>query len=770
MDSVQEFWSDNSSADFTIRDVRLGSKLNITKDITFGLRETDFGTDFTALFDSQSLVAASSKNVNSALSIRVADVSALDTNKPLANVKMDLSFKLGGETITLSNIVADGGTYLGLVTAIRTALVDAGYDLDVAVGAQYNSVTIANNTVNLGFTASELLIVDPNGESFTDINFTQSNINPVPGGFLVAGNADNAPPSVSSNKIETNLILDNAGRGSTTGDVNVAGMSNSDKGVQVYNITVDRSSKVGKLHSLSISEHVEEVNISSKGANGSLVINDIHGTTVAGKYFESIKANDFKGESLTLGAVGTEIENLDYLNAGGTSADVTFYAEYLGGFGAGLPGRPSNKQQFNIQTGSGDDVIVADVNGLSTSGSTPTSLVIDAGNGNNLVEVDSRGANKVNVTTGSGSDEIRGNGTSLTASTGAGNDVIYAENTGKGAYARLDKGSVFTATTVNSISNITAVELLHGRTVQVTVEMPKGVVGANAFVNGFEVSATVLASKGYLTTERDLYEAAAKAINDDPVVNKLVEAKVDSNGHLIVEYIVDGVTVLGEQLVELQVLGEWKDVNANHNNILNELKAKYQDSKIDLAGLENQYNLQVKGAKDYAEQVAAGANNTATDDTVGVAEQLATYSLTLANDIALNTYDTISITINASTAVLYTATVDGEDTADVIAGLPSNITIDSITYDVTSTGADNVTLTQQSPVAADYAGGNATISAQDISMDAVADIGGTAASQAAAQDGIQPVAAVLDFDLTGWDLSEVTFTIDGVTGSSHLRV
>ncbi len=535
MDSVEEFWSDNSSAHFEIRDVRLGSKLGITKDVTFGLRETDFATDFTALFDSQSLTAASSKNVNSALSIRVADVSALDDTKPLANVKMNLSFKLGGETITLTDIVADGGTYLGLVTAIRAALVDAGYDLDVAVGAQYNSVTIANNTVNLGFTASELLIVDPNGESFTDIEFTQSNINPVPGGFLVAGNADNAPPSVTSSLIESNLILDNAGRGSTAGDVLIGGMSNSNKGVEQFNVTVDRNSKIASLNTTN--NTLQNIIIDSKGANGSLTIGQTQDNLL------KIDANAFKGASLTIGN-RAEVFNLEQLQASSTSADVNFYAEYDGS------NRSSSKQEFFIATGAGSDHIEADVVGTSTSGSTQTTLTINAGNGNNTVIVDSdAGENVVTVTTGSGSDVIRGNGATLIASTGADDDVVYAENTGFKALAQVaaTAGVVASVPATDTVAATTGnLELMAGK--QLTVTLAVGAVAsagaAAALVDGFESKAvTIKASNGSLTTQADINNAIVEAINTDPVLNKLAKAFLHSDGNVYVEYLVDGVQI-----------------------------------------------------------------------------------------------------------------------------------------------------------------------------------------------------------------------------------
>eukprot|EP00034_Subulatomonas_tetraspora_P001911 GABW01002354.1.p3 GENE.GABW01002354.1~~GABW01002354.1.p3 ORF type:complete len:62 (-),score=15.37 GABW01002354.1:173-358(-) len=59
MEGVEEFWSNFSRGagdTFTVTGVNLrGSNLDITKDVTFGIKDTMHGTNFTALFDSLSL-------------------------------------------------------------------------------------------------------------------------------------------------------------------------------------------------------------------------------------------------------------------------------------------------------------------------------------------------------------------------------------------------------------------------------------------------------------------------------------------------------------------------------------------------------------------------------------------------------------------------------------------------------------------------------------------------------------------------------------------
>lgn len=705
MDSVEEFWSDNSSADLTIRDVRLGSKLNITKDVTFGLRETDFDSDFTALFDSQSLVNAPAQQVNSALSIRIADVSTETPDTPLANVNLNLSFNLGGETITLEDVQATGGTYLGLVTAIRTALAEAGHpELNVGVGAQYNQVTFAGNTVTLPFTASEVLITDPNGNAFTGINFTQSAIDPVQGGFLVAGNAEPVDPAAVSNLIESNLILDNAGRGSTAGDVKIGGMSNSNGGVEKFNVTVEgaRQSKIKSL--TTTNERLLEIDIdSAEGSTASLAI----GGTQAD--LREIDANGFTGANLSLGTGAhgaAAIENLLFLDAGQTTANVNFHGvnAFVGASG----------QLAQILTGAGNDNIVLAQYGESISGSTQTSSVINAGGGNNtvtLITANDGIDNDATVITGAGVDVINGGANNLTAHTGAGNDVIYAENTGATAQVTYFAGdwdgtsAVITATGSSLTYTVDKSQLLDGREVQVTLNIP-GVGDVDSFVDGFEakVNAVVTASNGGLTTERDLYDAVARAINTDAVLNKLAVASVNSAGNLTVRYLVDGASAAGQGLVEIEVLGQWVDVaSGQQTRLLNALRAELHDSSIVAADLAAAYNGVVGSSV-----ISGGAAATAHTFTVALGD--------LTDDGVAD----VTFTIDG-----VSATINGFDSG----ALPASITIGTEEY-VLSEDGTNLVLTSTTLGAQNPMGDPA----QDLVLDVVDTAAG--ATTGAFDDGI----------------------------------
>lgn len=611
MENVEEFWSNFSDSDLKITDINLnGGNLNITKDVTFGMRDTKADAGLTATFDSNSITKEGAKKENSALSVQIADVSTETPATPLANVNMDLGFSLGGVDYVLEDIQADGGTYPGLITAIQTALAAEGLgDLAVTPGASYTNVTFAGNTVNLPFTATEVVITDPAGAAFTDVTFTQNAIAPVAGGFLVAGTAAPADPTETSTMIETNLILDNAGRGSMGGDVEIGGQSTSPIGVEKFNVTVDRDSKIASLkQSVNNNTALSHIDIDSMGANGNLTIGKIDDD------LSSVTAGDFKGDTLTIGT-GTAVNDLQSFNSAGSNTNVTLNAAYDG------TGRASDAVAFTINTGAGNDTIDATLTGLSASGSTAASLTITSSGGNNTIDLTGSAAansNVATVTTGSGTDTVTGAGTHLTASTGAGNDVIYAENTGTGTTAQIAAGVATTAygttTATTNSTVINGVNFLNGRDVVVTLGLP-GTNPASPFVDGLEVIANVKASNGLLTTERDVYNAVEKAINEDAVLNKLATASVDSNGTLTVKYIVDGVTTAGpaDAIIDFKVLSNAAtDLNgAEAANLLAAVKEAYGDSQITATDITAAYD-SITNASQTVDVTIAGTASTTT--------------------------------------------------------------------------------------------------------------------------------------------------------------
>lgn len=611
MENVEQFWSDFSGSGFAVTNVNLqGSNLNITKDVTFGIKDTAFNTDFTATFDSQSLLAAPEEAANSQLEIQIADVSTQTPSTPLANVSLTLGFELGGESFVIENIVSTTGTYQGLVIALEAAFAAQGLgNLNVALSSPYTSVTVAGNTVNLPFTAQEILVTDPDGNTFAGVDFTQAAINSVPGGFLVAGTADPVDPTVSGSLIESNLVLDNAGRGSTAGDVAIGGESNSLVGVEQFNVFVDRGSKIASLKQTGTNaSQLEQIVIGSTaaGANGSLFIGEVDSD------LNVINASAFQGEALSIGDF-VRVSDLVMFNSAGSNTDVTLVADYDG------DGRASDAQAFTINTGSGNDTITADLDGTSTSNSTTASLTINSTGGDNTVlltsDLNDAESNTATVVLGGGTDVVTGGSTNLVASTGGSNDVIYAENTGvkTTAVAAVGDfvGTVGTTAMGTGTTVVNNIQLLGGRQVQVTLGLPDdSSLLAAGFTDGLEVTADIVASNGLLTTERDLYNAVAKAINEDAVLNKLADAGVDSNGNLIVKYKIDGDTAGGDQIVEIEVLEDSATALSGtaQSNLLQALKEAYNDSTITSADVVTGFD-SVQGDIDYANVTVLGTDS-----------------------------------------------------------------------------------------------------------------------------------------------------------------
>ncbi|MBR9830304.1 MAG: hypothetical protein GYB41_16995 [Oceanospirillales bacterium] len=301
------------------------------------------------------------------------------------------------------------------------------------------------------------------------------------------------------------------------------------------------------------------------------------------------------------------------MDASGTTANVTFVADYDGA------GRASSEQAFVVNTGSGNDNITADLTGTSTSGSTQASLSISSTGGNNTVELTSTGAevNTATVTLGAGNDTVTGGMTHLTANTGAGDDVVYAENTGTKTEGILAAGSTIASAVAfaavgASGQAVNEVELLNGRTVTVTLNITNlAAADTLAFTKGYEATAVIEASNGALTTERDLYEAAAKAINEDAVLNKLAKAEVDSNGDLIVTSLVDGVSVAGDDLVTLGLSGVATDLSAAERaDILEAVQDKIDDSTETAGNVDTAYDGVALAVTDVVDVTTIGTDST----------------------------------------------------------------------------------------------------------------------------------------------------------------
>lgn len=536
MNGVDEFWSDDSDANLILEDVRIGDGQSITKDITFGLKDVDQQSGLSAAFDSQSLTNAGTTTTNSQLLVRIADVSTETPATPLANVEVNLSFNLGSETVTLENVRSTDGTYAGLVTALSAALAADGYSaVGVQLSTAYTQVTFADNTVTLPFTAQEILLSDPNGNAFSNVSFTQSAVAPVAGGFLVAGNAAPVDPSTSTTMIETTVVLDNAGRGSVAGDVVIGGMSNSGKVVEKMNLVVDRDSKIDDLATASGMENnafnaasyegYKEIEITSKGANGELSIEDIQDSAV-------VNANTFAGDKLAI----NNADALLTLNVN-IAGDVTVTADTAEGANVYTTG--AGKDSLTVTVG-GDDVDTAGegFTANTASGDDSVTIKMTAGVSQNTMET----LDNLNVNTADGNDNVNldayGN---FNIDTGAGSDFVRINsvddngNATKGAWTIGDDSDLKT--------NYFDERVLYKA--QLTVSF----AGIEETV---EIATT--ADKNFVATQADINAAIKAAVAANPELTALLTLS-DSTGNqaLEIESNVGGLNNLGIAIYQPQL-------------------------------------------------------------------------------------------------------------------------------------------------------------------------------------------------------------------------
>ncbi len=258
MVGVNQWESNNSRADLIIEDVRILPN-QITKDITIAFIESDPGhVDFGLYFDQLSL--RSQSNTTSVLSIELLDTrSAASGTGPLKDNPYDsFAFLINGTPIIVRS------------PAIDTALTYA--DLRTAISDQINVLKatnplLANFTVTLGaeftrFDTQSGQAVKGTAIVLTDTSGGVLTVNPAAGfatssGFVppISGlhTSISTVATSSTDKVTSKIILDDVGRGSTSGDLVIGGLStgasSTSKGVERFEIRVDDNSKLESINS-----------------------------------------------------------------------------------------------------------------------------------------------------------------------------------------------------------------------------------------------------------------------------------------------------------------------------------------------------------------------------------------------------------------------------------------------------------------------------------------------------------------------------------------
>ena len=372
---VQQWWSVNSRSDIQVEDVR-----SRPEETTIGMRDTDPEVGFRVYFDPQQL-SNLIRTEDSALNIKLADNDNLTS---LANVPVNgLIFKLDGVQFTLkSDAIGNSVTYADLLAALQA---------EIAKETGLAGVTATLNPDNT------ITIQDPAGKSFTPVGWSFVN-DQVPANGNIIYNQTVGNPALVDEPITTNVLLDNVGRTSAGGDLDIGSLG--DGGVQQFDVTVDRSSWVNSMESTSHLgndigggvqfQHLEIVNFVSTGAKGDVAVGARDANRLDNRVqngltdVRTVNGTAFAGK-MNLGIVitGDSIER--YLD--GATAPVNF--TYSGSakddtFNIDVDSGVSNDPDFrmDVKMAAGNDRLIL------TGADNLNNISVDGGTGNNTFVTD----------------------------------------------------------------------------------------------------------------------------------------------------------------------------------------------------------------------------------------------------------------------------------------------------------------------------------------------------------------------------------------------
>ena len=611
---VMTIGSFNSRADLSIEDVRHKSNETVIR-----FQDADPNVDFNVYFDSKHIVAEDAKTSGN-LELQLIDaVGAYDDPEYGAlrdNPYTGFNFTLNGVEYRINfgaynSTTDETPTYAELAEKIQEAInndatlnglgltVNLGSSFEARVGIGDHKGEVVNGTRIVLSTEQGKLVegnwIAANGlpptnstsatmqsEASTDCPLTTTTLE-----LSGAGRVD----FVDNLKCLPNLI-----KGSSAGDVLIGSMANAN-GVERIELKVDEGSWISSLSSTNDALRMVKVggqDIDGDGVieNGDLYIGDWNGFgdmkgdgtkftwTDKAALLTAAKADD---GSTVSGLVDVAVFDADgYTGNINVAAAITSdsYDKYLKGVdgnedGLGNPPFPKYDNAFTYNTGTGNDVVNMTVNGAIAADSD-FKMNINTGAGDDVVafHYDSMTANQsanqkklqnVTIDTGAGDDTVwfyapaatdPAKGGSVVIRTGAGNDVIYA-----------NQQDFFSAGNPTNVSNYNAVWVFNTTTTGITVDGVKGATLGNDLEGNIpEFTATGMAAgsnvavkvdflgfTAYMTVKGDtnqdgsftmsakqVNQAIMQAIESDATLSALISAK-DGAGHsLIVESLING--------------------------------------------------------------------------------------------------------------------------------------------------------------------------------------------------------------------------------------
>ncbi len=580
MVGVTRYESNNSRDDVIIEDVRIESS-EITKDITIAMVQTDPGdVDFGVYFDQHSLRAAPAVTAGAVLNLEIMDTRSADAGEdPLKeNPFNGFTFKLDGTAyVVSSDAIDDATTYTDFLAAVQAAIaaVPGLEDFTAGISGTFQAIdTLSGHSLT-----GQVITLTNAGSGIIEEGAWTTADGTVPSSSGLHLVQDTLAPTSTGNLITSTIILDDVGRGSMGGDLIIGGLStgatSDSKGVERFDITVERTSELQEINSTN--NTLEEIYLVNGATSGNLVIaGDTNGDNdlPAAQGDEGI--NDVRifdasamqgsvsvdarlsgavvGKYMTLvdDATDSTADNIDFMYTGGAAGDtfgIKLSDQNLDAAGT------TTREDFTlvVNGGAGNDTITTSIRagdgtgGLSATGAnwylnstSNANLMVDGGSGNDTIN-----------TLGGGNFKI---------DAGAGNDTVYTDNAGVAA-------STWTVNATggglgNLISDVVTMaaatdQLLYKSTLTVTYSGANGAVvggvtsgAAVATTNGFESTVTI-GTNNYVGNRTNINQAIKAAINNDAVLNKLLSA-VDGPGNtLIITSKIDGAFAATDIIVNI---------------------------------------------------------------------------------------------------------------------------------------------------------------------------------------------------------------------------
>lgn len=446
MTGMTQFWSTDSRADLVIEDVR-----NNSHETTIGFRNADAGdVDYAVFFNSQHITAPAGNTNGSQLFIQLLDLNAMRdgtgslTNNPYNGVTITVD----GTPLRIAGPTAFQTTYADMVTGLNAALDAAGYpNIRAALGDAFSAI---NSTNGVAYQGTTVVLTNTGPEVIASTGFVTPD-GTLPSNTNIHTLVTNTPATTIPSLTQTNILLDNVGRSSMSGDMMIGNMSTGDsgsKGIEQFNVTVDRSSWIKSLNTTNNS--LEVVNVVNTGANGNLRIddnsltNDYYGLTDV----RVLDASTMTG-SVTASAVLGQAVTAKFMNLRDTAANPA-------ADNSEIAYRNVVDTQFSYDLGAGNDSLTLDISAanLAAAGTTTREdfvLEVNGGAGNDTIHTrivnegsQTLAANNasnwyanhqinanITVNAGDGNDTIRTEGAGdFRINAGAGNDTIYSDNAG----------------------------------------------------------------------------------------------------------------------------------------------------------------------------------------------------------------------------------------------------------------------------------------------------------------------------------------------------